>query len=97
MFTARKNVRFLPWLALSALVVLQVAVFQHESAHAADDIPESCEICVQLNGSAPIANSAATQPLEAAPAAVETSAVLEPALANRYSDRSARGPPLFLI
>ena len=97
MNAARKNTRFLTWLALCALVVLQIAVFQHQSAHAADDITDSCEICVQLNGSKPLVGCDDAQQLAPAQFTNELCAFLELALADRYSDRSTRGPPLILI
>jgi hypothetical protein len=37
------------WLVLLALATLQLAVAQHASAHALDDLAEPCALCVHLD------------------------------------------------
>ena len=47
------------WLVLLALATLQLAIAQHASAHALDDLGENCALCLKLDDSGKAASAAA--------------------------------------
>jgi hypothetical protein len=81
------------WFVLLALATLQLAVAQHASAHAIEDVAETCAVCVQLddNFNAPIAVApTAVAPLDAALVGIPAGRI---ATGRSELAADSRGPP----
>ena len=81
------------WFVLLALATLQFAVAQHASAHALDDVAETCAYCVHLDDGAKALGSATP----ATPATIATTTGILPQ-GRIVAGRSVlaaeiRGPP----
>ena len=81
------------WLVLLALATLQFAVAQHASAHALDELTETCTLCVHLDDTAKAVDT--VLPVAVAPAGETASFVSEGRIVTGRTELLAdsRGPP----
>lgn len=91
--TVAKRQQVFAWLALVALVSLQLANVVHQSGHAATELAETCVACVQLDSPALAASATGSSMPELAPETDRAQFIQAPARQATYTRPPPRAPP----
>ncbi|MEL7185277.1 MAG: DUF2946 family protein [Pseudomonadota bacterium] len=87
---------FTAWLALAAVLLLQIGAVAHEAQHTSADIGDVCDVCVQLDSGTVLDSGTANTP---APAATATRRVVwhdANVATSPYCTPQLRAPPALI-
>lgn len=84
---------FTAWLALAAVLLLQIESVAHEAQHSLSDLGETCDICVQLNAGTATDSGAGDVALEPAPTNFSSDWTDAPVVLSTYRTPQLRAPP----
>lgn len=84
---------FTAWLAVAAVLILQVGAIAHEAQHSLTDVGDVCEICVKFEGSSAADTSSTHAIVTPVPSALLHVWTDAPVATRTYRTPQLRAPP----
>ena len=84
---------FTAWLALAAVLLLQIESVAHEAQHSLSDLGDVCEICVQLDVGTATDSGSGIATLQPVPTNLSSDWTDAPVVLSAYRTPQLRAPP----